>query len=225
MENINRQSAAKQILTKPIKGWEDKYTISTDGKVYSLRTNKILKPRLSLDGYERVCLCNGPIKRECRVHRLVAETFIENPNNLPQVNHKDFNTVNNYIENLEWCNNYQNSHYSIENNRNGFGNQISNRGKDGQFKFCKSYTFTNIYNNKSFIIIGIKNVAKQFGCSLKLFNQIIYKYSNTGMYVKQGYFKGLKIDSEYLKVQRLVDNDVDSSESKCETPSSGEDIV
>ena len=106
MENINRQSAAKQISTKPIKGWEDKYTISTDGNVYSLRTNKILKPRLSLDGYERVCLCNGSIKREYRVHRLVAETFLDNPDNLPQVNHKDFNTVNNYIENLEWCDNY-----------------------------------------------------------------------------------------------------------------------
>ena len=64
MKNTNRQSAAKQILTKPIKGWEDMYTISTDGKVYSIRTNKFLKPRLSLDGYERVCLCNNSIRRE-----------------------------------------------------------------------------------------------------------------------------------------------------------------
>ena len=103
MNNINRQSAAKQILTKPIKGWEDKYTISINGDVYSIRSNKFLKPRLSLDGYERVCLCNGSIKREYRVHRLVAETFIDNPNNLPQVNHIDGNKLNNYLSNLEWC--------------------------------------------------------------------------------------------------------------------------
>ena len=93
----NGQSAAEQIITKPIKGWEDKYTISSDGKVYSIRTGKFLKPRLSLDGYERVCLCDGPIKREYRVHRLVAEAFIDNPENLPQINHKDFNKLNNYI--------------------------------------------------------------------------------------------------------------------------------
>ena len=183
--NINRQSAAKQILTKPIKGWEDKYTISNDGKIYSIRTNKFLKPRLSLDGYERVCLYNGPIKREYRVHRLVAQTFIENPNNLPQVNHKDFNTLNNWIENLEWCTNNENVQYSISNNRKGFGNQISNRGNDGKFYICKSYRFTNIYNNKSFMILGIKNVANQFGCSSKLFGAILCKYANTGAYVSK----------------------------------------
>lgn len=218
MKNTNRQSAAKQILTKPIKGWEDMYTISTDGKVYSIRTNKFLKPRLSLDGYERVCLCNNSIRREYRVHRLVAENFIDNPNELLQVNHKDFNTINNYIDNLEWCTNIENVQYSVSNNRKGFGNQLINRGDDGQFKTCKSYKFTNIYNNKSFTIIGINNIVKQFGCSSKLFKAILCKYSNTGAYVKQGYFKGLRIDSEYLKVQRLVNYDVDSSESKCETP-------
>lgn len=225
MKNINRKSAAKQILEKPIKGWEDMYTISSDGKVYSIRSNKFLKPRLSLDGYERVCLCNGSIKREYRVHRLVAETFIENPNNLPQVNHKDFNTVNNYMENLEWCTNYENTQYSITNHRKGFGNQIEPRNDKGQFKICKSYTFTNVYNNKSFTIIGCKNVVKQFGGSLKLFKSIVAKYANTDAYVKQGYFKGLKITSEYLKVQRLVDFDVDSSESKCEISLQDKDIV
>ena len=56
MNNIkNGQSAAKQVLVKPIKGWEDKYLAYSDGRIYSLLRNKFLKPRMSMDGYERVC--------------------------------------------------------------------------------------------------------------------------------------------------------------------------
>lgn len=226
MNNENGQSAAKQILVKPIKGWEDLYTISSDGKVFSIRSNKYLKPRLSMDGYERVALCRGSYRREYRVHRLVAEAFLENSNNLPQVNHKDFNTRNNYLENLEWCTNKENAEHSIKNNRSGFGNQIIDRDVyHGTFKACKAYTFTNVFNNKSFTIIGIKSVLSQFGCSKKTFLANVAKYCNTGAYVKQGLFKGLKIDSEYLKVQRLVYNDVLSSEGKCGTSHADEDIV
>lgn len=211
--NENWQSAAKQINIKPIKGWEDKYLISDTGKVFSIRNNKFLRPRISMDGYERVCLCDDTKRYEYRVHRLVAETFIDNPNNLTQVNHKDYNTRNNILSNLEWTDNYTNSHYSYDN------------GRFMRPDNYKVYTFTNIFSNKSFSIIGTINVAKQFGCSRKNFMAIITKYANTGMYVKQGIFKGIRVDSEYLKVQRLVDNDVDSSESKCGTPLVGEDIV
>lgn len=216
MNNIeNGQSAAVQIETKPIKGWEDKYTISSNGKVFSIRTGKYLNPRLSADGYERVALCDGQIRREYRIHRLVAEAFIDNPNNLPQINHKDFNKRNNFIENLEWCTNYENVHYSISNNRKGFGNQPNNRNSKGKYDVCKAYTFTNIYNNKSFTIIGLKNVIKQIGCSLKNAKAIIFKYANTGAFVKNGYFKGLRIDSEYLQVHRLTPNQgVGSSDPK-----------
>ena len=221
----NGQSAAKQVLVKPIKGWEDKYLIYSDGRVFSIRNNKFLKPRMFMDGYQRVCLCDDAKRYEYRVHRLVAENFIDNPNDLPQVNHKDFNRSNNYVDNLEWCTNYENVHYSINNNRSGFGNAYSKRTAKGTYSTVKAYTFTNVYNNKSFTIIGIKNVAKQFRCSMKNFAAILAKYSNTGAYVKRGIFKGLRVDSEYLKVQRLVDNDVASSEAKCETSPADEDIV
>lgn len=81
--NENWQSAAKRINMRPIKGWEDKYTISDTGKVFSIRNNKFLRPRISMDGYERVCLCDDTKRYEYRVHRLVAEAFMENPNKLP----------------------------------------------------------------------------------------------------------------------------------------------
>jgi len=216
MNNNNGQSAAEQTLVKPIKGWEDLYTISSDGKVFSIRNNRYLTPSQYLDGYQKVTLSNGSIRRTYRVHRLVAEAFLENPDNLPQVNHKDFNKLNNYLENLEWCTNYDNTHYSMDANRDGFGKQPNNRSSvTGRFENCKAYTFTNVYNNKQFTIIGMKNVIKQFGCSLRLFKCIVSKYANTGAYVKQGFFKGLKIDSEYLQVQRLTPSQgVESSDSK-----------
>lgn len=189
--NKNGQSAAKQIILKPIKDWESLYMISNNGDVYSIRSNKYLKPRLSMDGYKRVALCKDGKCYEYRISRLVAEAFIENSNNMPQVNHKDYNRVNDWYENLEWCNNYENAHYSYDNHKWDIPRSY------------KVYTFTNVYNGDSFSIIGITNVAKKFACSKKNFKAVITKYANTGNYVKQGIFKGLRIDSDYLKVQRL----------------------
>lgn len=212
-ENKNGQSAAKQIVLKDIKGFEGLYKISNDGKVWSEYKRDYLKPRLSMDGYERVALSKNNKRYEYRVARLVAEAFVENPENKPQVNHIDYDTRNNWYENLEWCDNYENSHYSYD------------AGRFMTKREYKVYTFTNVYNGDSFSIIGISNVAKKFASSKKNFKAIIKKYANTGMYVKQGIFKGLRIDSEYLEVQRLENNLVDSSESKCGTPVKGEDIV
>ena len=199
----NGQSAAKQIERKPIKGWEGLYEITNDGQVYSIKRNTYLKPRLSMDGYRRVCLCDNNKRREYRIARLVAEAFIENTENKSQVNHKDYNRQNDCMDNLEWITNYENALYSY--NHNKFNNP-------GTYK---AYTFTNVYNGKAFTIVGIKNVAKQFHCTAKNFMAILTKYNNSGAFVKQGIFKGLRIDSEYLKVQRLSQSGVDSSESKC----------
>ena len=199
----NGQSAAKQIERKPIKGWEGLYEITNDGQVYSIKRNTYLKPRLSMDGYRRVCLCDNNKRREYRIARLVAEAFIENTEDKSQVNHKDYNRQNDCMDNLEWVTNYENALYSY--NHNKFNNP-------GTYK---AYTFTNVYNGKAFTIVGIKNVAKQFHCTAKNFMAILTKYNNTGAFVKQGIFKGLRIDSEYLKVQRLSQSGVDSSESKC----------
>ena len=203
MKMKNGKSAAKQIEMKPIAGWEGLYEITEDGKVYSLKRNIFLKPRLSMDGYNRVCLCNDKFRREYRVARLVAETFLEKLIDKTQVNHKDYNRQNDTMDNLEWVTDYENTYHSF---------------KEDRFlipETYKVYTFTNVYNGKAFSIIGINNVAKQFHCTAKNFKAIICKYANTGMYVKQGIFKGLRVDSEYLKVQRLSQSGVGSSDPKC----------
>ena len=199
----NGQSAAKQIERRPIRGWEGLYEITSNGEVFSLRKGIYLKPRLSMDGYRRVCLCDDNKRREYRVARLVAEAFIENPENKSQVNHKDYDRQNDCMDNLEWVTNYENALYSYNNNK------FNNPGT------YKAYTFTNVYNGKAFTIVGINNVAKQFHCTAKNFKAILTKYNNTGAFVKQGIFKGLRVDSEYLKVQRLSPSGVGLSNPKC----------
>lgn len=217
----NGQSAAKQISLSPIKGWETLYSVSREGEVFSHRKQKFLKPRMSMDGYKRVCLCNDKDRYEYRVAKLVAETFIENtdPISKTQVNHIDFDRKNDVFTNLEWVSPIENVKHSIDNLYHS-----SLRKDDGTF-VKKAYTFTNIYNGKSFVIIGINEIASQFKCSKKNVKAILCKYGNTGMHVKAGIFKGLMVESEYLKVQRLGHSPVGSSESKCETSHVDEDIV
>ena len=87
---------------KEIKGYEGLYLVSNYGDVVNV--NRGLKiPQVNEDGYLRVQLSKGGVQKNHYVHRLVAETFIENPLALPCVNHKDENKANNFVENLEWC--------------------------------------------------------------------------------------------------------------------------
>lgn len=221
MKMKNGQSAAEQILLRPIKGWETLYSVSSNGKVFSHRKQKFLKPRKSIDGYNRVCLYGEKGKYEYRVARLVAETFIENyePERKSQVNHIDFDRSSDILANLEWVTPIENTMHSIA---NLYTTDL--RNSDGTF-VKKAYEFINSYNNKSFVIIGINEIASQFKCSKKNVKAILHKYSNTGMYVKAGLFKGLMVNSEYLKVQRLGQSPVDPSGSKHETSNLDEDIV
>lgn len=100
--------AVTKEIWKDIEGYKNKYQISNIGRIKSLnylRTGKekILKLHFDKDGYLILNLSkNGKLK--CvKVHRLVAETFLENPKNYPCVNHKDENKENNNVNNLEWC--------------------------------------------------------------------------------------------------------------------------
>ena len=100
---------------KDVCNYEGLYKIDENGNVFSVRNNKFLNTTVFPNGYEYVHLCNGKAKTKLlRVHRLVAEAFIPNPNDLPQVNHKDGNKLNNSVENLEWCTNLENMRHSIE---------------------------------------------------------------------------------------------------------------
>lgn len=88
------------------------YYVSNLGRVLSLKFGKerFLKPAI-YNGYYSVVLLNGNIRKLVRIHRLVAKAFIPNPYNLPEVNHKDENKLNNCVDNLEWCTSQYNNTY------------------------------------------------------------------------------------------------------------------
>ena len=111
-------------IWKDIKDYENLYQGSNWGRVKSLDrwvkdTNgslrfykgRILKPGTNTCGYLQVSLYKNGKEKIFYVHRLVAEAFIPNPNNLPEVNHRDENKQNNSVENLEWCDRLYNVRY------------------------------------------------------------------------------------------------------------------
>lgn len=92
---------------KKINGFSH-YSASSDGKIRNDKTNKILKPWKTKNDYNVVSLGENGVVVKRYVHRLICETFIDNPKNKPQVNHKNGNKDDNRIENLEWVTSKEN---------------------------------------------------------------------------------------------------------------------
>ena len=88
---------------KFIPGYEGLYSAEEDGRIYSHRGDKYLSPGLKKDGYLMVVLYKDENKKNILVHRLVALTFIENPENKYAVDHIDRNKINNSVNNLRWA--------------------------------------------------------------------------------------------------------------------------
>ena len=93
---------------KDIKGYEGLYQVSNLGRIKSIRRNIIMKVRKDKYGYYQLGLTKNKEQKTFKAHRLVAETFIPNHNNLPEINHKDEDKTNNRVENLEWCTSQEN---------------------------------------------------------------------------------------------------------------------
>lgn len=103
---------------KPAKGYEEYFRVSNTGKIFSLRSNKVLKTHITPNGREAFATKFGGRegKDVCfKVHRLVAETWIDNPENKPTVNHIDGNPLNNTSINLEWNTYSENIQHAYKN--------------------------------------------------------------------------------------------------------------
>lgn len=105
---------------KDIKGYEGLYRVSNLGRVKGLNRvdsigrkviGGIMRSSNDKDGYKLITLCKKAKRTTYKVHRLVAQAFIPNPNDLPQINHIDEDRTNNCIENLEWCTSQYNNNY------------------------------------------------------------------------------------------------------------------
>lgn len=117
-------------IWKDIVGYEDAYQISNMGRFRSkdryravcgggkrFVKGKILKPTRCKNGYLEVDLRNDQGRKVILLHRVVAQHFIPNPDNLPEVNHKDEDITNCRVDNLEWCTSKYNANYGTRNQR------------------------------------------------------------------------------------------------------------
>lgn len=145
--------------------WKDieeypNYMISNLGRVKSLNYNhtrreKILKPHKNKNGYLYICLSKNGVHKSLSVHRLVAKAFIPNPHNLPEVNHKDENCINNCVFNLEWCTSEYNHNYGTHNERIGRANYNKNTSKQ-VFQYDLENNLINVFPSG-------KEVQRQLG--------------------------------------------------------------
>lgn len=119
---------------KEIKNFEELYQVNELGQIWSIKNKKYLKQTLCKNGYLYVGLHKNKIRKNILVHRIVAEAFIPNPNNLPEVNHKDENPQNNSVNNLEWCDSRYNKNYgtSIQRRKEKLSKKVYQYTLDGE---------------------------------------------------------------------------------------------
>ena len=124
-------------IWKPVVGYEGSYEVSSYGRVrsldryvkcksYRLHKGKVLIGSITKYGYVRCNIKVNGVLKGYFVHRLVAEAFIPNPDNLPQINHKDEDKTNNNVDNLEWCTAKYNMSYGSRQER--YRNTMLERG-------------------------------------------------------------------------------------------------
>ena len=185
-------------IWKDIEGYEGHYQVSNLGRIMSierLTTSKSeKKPRKfggiylkyqDNDGYKMVSLCKNSIQKYMSVHRIVGKAFIPNPNNCPDINHKNLNKSDNRVENLEWVTEKQNIQHAIANGRINHIFGENNHKSILTWELIKQIREEYLLNNK----ISQSALGKKYGVS---------KYAITAVISNEHWF-----DSEY---QKLIDS-------------------
>lgn len=150
-------------MWKDICGYEGMYQVSDTGVVKSTSrigfdgrnvNERILKPYKMPNGYMTVCLRKDGVTSRMYVHRIVCEAFIDNPDNLPVVNHKDGNKANNTAQNLEWSTYSHNNQHAIDTGLKQIGEQWYNA------KLSKNDVIKILQRGK---YSTYENIAKEYG--------------------------------------------------------------
>lgn len=176
-----------QKLVKPVVGFEESYYVTSDGEVFSKdriivsKTGKVyhkrgrkIKQFIGTSGYMIVGLHREGHGKMVTVHRLIAQAFLPNPDNLPQINHKNEDKTDNRVENLEWCDGKYNSNYGtgIQRRVAKFNKEVSCYTKEGEL--------VAIFPNET-------EAAKHYGVKLSSISRAICKgepYTCKGLYWK-----------------------------------------
>ena len=169
-----------------LKGYEESYQISDFGRIFTKRRlvgnqiyyGKELVPQLTNDGYLKITLCKNGESKKFYLHRLVAIQFIDNNTNLPQVNHKDGNKLNNTVTNLEWCTKIENQNHAV---RTG----LMQRGQDRPSAKLTEEQVLEIYKLKG--ILKSQDIANKYNVSKNTINCILR--GSKWSYLYKQYFK------------------------------------
>lgn len=155
-----------------LKNYEDSYQISDSGRIFTKRRlvgNQIhygreLVPQLTKDGYLKVSLSKDTTYKKYYLHRLVAIQYLNNTLNLPQVNHKDGNKLNNNVSNLEWCT-------KTENQKHAVANLLMQHGQDRPSSKLTENQVIEIYKLKG--ILKSADIAEIYKVSKNTINCIL----------------------------------------------------
>lgn len=156
------------------------YLVTLDGKVFSLKYMRFLKTTKRPDGYVYVKIGD----KTHRIHRLVAQTYIPNPEDKPQVNHIDGNKTNNMLCNLEWMTQSENIQHSFDIGLRPISEALRESGR----LLAKNYGGHTGYGNKKIVLHtetgifyeGVKEAAKTIGVTKKhLYRKLNGELKNT----------------------------------------------
>jgi len=204
---------------RDIKDYEGTYKVSNTGKIKSLDRyidysngktyfykGIFLKPQKHPAGYLQVGLSLNGETNSLLIHRLVAEAFIENPNNLPEVNHKDENKKNNFINNLEWCTEIYNSNYGTK------GQRISDKNSLTTYQYSLNGELITIYKStlEAQRITGSDRVSIQQCCtnSLKTSNGFVWSYKELSQEEVINIVKSKKWDNKPKEILQIDNNGI-----------------